>query len=277
MRDGYYIIRTYEAGKIGEKTKFFVPGTRSDTVRGRRREQSAIKKQEQNEYSSTKALARLLNANAKTLTVMIGLDYSDAGLAAVTARAKADAKAAGKSWRRLKRTEKEDYIHEAASHEAELCLRRVGRACREKGLPFSYVVVTSDRDGETGEAVRVHHHLIVSAGCEQIFVDKWERLGGVNAKAMREQDDYYVVAKYLMAQVRRIEDAKKYRSSRNLVRVAPKDRVVSSGAVMRVPKGGQLLYMAETGPYMPQYMRYVLPRDRWRRYGPSEFDGEDEE
>ena len=26
--DGYWIVRTYEAGNVGEKTKFFVPGAR---------------------------------------------------------------------------------------------------------------------------------------------------------------------------------------------------------------------------------------------------------
>lgn len=275
--EGYYIIRTYEAGKIGEKTKFFVPGTRSATVRGKRREIAAIKKQEQNEYSSLKALARLLNANSKVLTNFIGLDYSDEGLKRVKARASEMAKSDGKVYRRLKLAERDDYIFDAAAHEAELVLRRVSRACKEAGIPFSYVVVTSDRDGETGEKVRVHHHLVVSAGCEQFFIEKWAKLGTVNHKPMRKQQDYYVVAKYLMDQVRRIPDVKKYRSSRNLVRVVPVDRVVSSGAVMRVPKGGQLLYMAETGPYMPQYMRYVLPRERWKCFGPGIDDGREEE
>lgn len=275
--EGYYVIRTYEAGRVGEKTKFFVPGSRSDTVRGRRREASAIKKAEQNEYSSVKALARLINANTSRLSVFVGLDYSDEGLARVKKRASEMAKADGKVYRRMKVAEREDYIFEAAAHEAELVLRRVARSCKEAGKELSYIVVTSDRNGETGEKVRVHHHLLVSAGCEQFFIDKWGRLGTVNHKPMRKQEDYYVVAKYLMDQVRRIPDAKKYRSSRKLVRVVPKDRVVSSGSVMRVPKGGKLLYMAETGPYMPQYMRYVLPRERWKTYGPGLDDGREEE
>ena len=207
--EGYYVIRTYEAGKIGEKTKFFVPGSRSDTVRGRRREASAIKKAEQNEYSSTKALARLINANTSRLSVFVGLDYSDEGLARVKRRASEMAKADGKVYRRMKVAEREDYIFEAAAHEAELVLRRVARSCKEAGIPFSYIVVTSDRNGETGEAVRIHHHLIVSADCEQIFREKWEKLGTVSHTKVRKQEDYFVLATYLMDQVRRIPAAKK--------------------------------------------------------------------
>ena len=59
--DGYWIVRTYEAGDVGEKTKFFVPGARP--TRSKRRLRDAARKQAQNEYSAEKALARLLNAN----------------------------------------------------------------------------------------------------------------------------------------------------------------------------------------------------------------------
>ena len=50
MKDGYWVVRTYEAGQVGEKTKYFVLGDR--TRRNRRKEESSIKKQEQNEYST---------------------------------------------------------------------------------------------------------------------------------------------------------------------------------------------------------------------------------
>ena len=57
-------------------------------------------------------------------------------------------------------------------------------------------------------------------------------------------------------------DAKKYTSSRNLVRPQPKDRVAYSEAEVRVPKGGTLLFRNEFKPGHPQYIRYVLPEHR---------------
>ena len=76
MKDGYWVVRTYEAGQVGEKTKYFVLGDR--TRRNRRKEESSIKKQEQNEYSAKKRLARLINANFTHGDILLGLDYSDA-------------------------------------------------------------------------------------------------------------------------------------------------------------------------------------------------------
>ena len=76
MKDGYWVVRTYEAGQVGEKTKYFVLGDR--IRRNRRKEESSIKKQEQNEYSTKKRLARLINANFTHGDILLGLDYSDA-------------------------------------------------------------------------------------------------------------------------------------------------------------------------------------------------------
>ena len=81
--EGYWIVRTYEAGNVGEKTKFFVPGARP--TRSQRRLRDAARKQAQNEYSAEKALARLLNANFTEGDLLVGLDYSDEGLARLEA------------------------------------------------------------------------------------------------------------------------------------------------------------------------------------------------
>ena len=56
---GYWVVRTYEAGAVGEKTKFWVPGERPS--KSGRREKQEIKKQEQNEQSAEKSMARLLS------------------------------------------------------------------------------------------------------------------------------------------------------------------------------------------------------------------------
>jgi len=249
MRDGYWVIRTYEAGSVGEKTKFFFPGTRPKMLG--RKQKSAIKKQEQNEYSALKSLARLINANFGKGDLLLGLDYSPAGMKRLKKQAKA-----------VDGVEEErDKLYIAAERELGNALRRVKRDMEAEGKTLRYVSITSDMDGDTGKPVRVHHHLIVPAEAKEAFMRKWEEkgLGGVSWTPLSPQEDYTQVAEYMLRQVRRIKDRNKYASSRNLVRPQPKDRIVMSAAEVRVPKGGRLIYRSEYRRGQPQYVRYVLP------------------
>ena len=59
--NGYWVVRTYEAGAVGEKTKFWVPGERPS--KSGRRESRKSKSRSKNEQSAEKSMARLLNAN----------------------------------------------------------------------------------------------------------------------------------------------------------------------------------------------------------------------
>jgi len=77
-REGYWVIRTWEAGSVGEKTKFWVPGKRPDK-KLTRKQRDIIKKQAQNEYSSVKRLARILHKYFSGGDYTFGLDYSEAG------------------------------------------------------------------------------------------------------------------------------------------------------------------------------------------------------
>ena len=138
-------------------------------------------------------------------------------------------------------------------------MRRVKRACEKKGIELKYIAITSDMDGKTGEDARIHHHLIVNRDAAELFGDKWN-MGGVYLEPLRVQEDYTDIAHYFMEQVRRVPDAKKYMSSRNLIRPQPKDRIVSSGAEPRVPKGCKLLYRSEYNEHKPQYLRYYIDR-----------------
>ena len=72
------------------------------------------------------------------------------------------------------------------------------------------------------------------------------------------------MAEYLLRQVRRVPDAKKYVTSRNLGRPQPRDRVALTDAELRIPKGGRLLHRSEYKPGRAQYIRFVLP-DRIKR------------
>ena len=262
MQEGYWVTRTYQAGGVGEKTKFFVPGTRP-TGKITRRAKDAVRKQEQNEYSAQKALARLLNENTKPGDLLMGLDYSDKGIEKITA------------WARKKglpidsedEQERENALYLAADHEIDNCLRRVKNRLKKKGIELKAVYCTSDRDGATGTIpVRVHHHLVVQADVQEAFLQAWEEcgMGYVDWTPLWEkQTDRTPIAEYWIRQVRRFQNAKKYRHTQNLVVPKPKDRVALSDAELRVPKGAKLIYRQEYKPGWPQYIRYALPvKDR---------------
>lgn len=263
MPEGYWVVRTYEAGNVGEKTKFWVPGRRPD--KATRREKAELRKQEQNEHSAEKQLARLINENFGPGDLLMGLDYSEQGMERIL------------EWAREKglpvdgsEEERMDAVRQAAEHEMRLALRRVKRELAKEGIDLKYIAITSDMDGDTGEAVRVHHHLVVPAEAKSTFVEKWASLGSVDWEPMSDQQDYTPIAAYFIRQVRRVPDAKKYVSSRNLSRPQPKDRVVLTEAELRLPRGGELLHRNEFKPGRPQYIRYVLPDGRKRRKPPGE-------
>lgn len=257
MKEGYWVTRTYQAGSVGEKTKFFVPGARP-TGKVSRKAKDAIKKQEQNEYSSQKALARLINANFQAGDLLMGLDYSDRGIEKISA------------WARKKglpidsqdEAQRRDALYEAADHEIDNCLRRVKNRLKKQGVELKAIYCTSDMDGETGEAVRVHHHLIVQADVQEAFLSAWEecRMGHVAWTPLwGNQTDRTPIAEYWIRQIRRIPNAKKYRHTQTVAVPKPKDRIALTDAELRVPKGGTLLYRQEYKPGWPQYIRYTMP------------------
>jgi len=256
-KDGYWVVRTYTAGSVGEKTKFWVPGKRPDR-RLSRRQKAAVKKQEQNEYSAVKRLARILNKYFSGGDLFLGIDYAQKGIEKLE-------KWIGKQGIDLQQLDEAQAMAamwEAADNELVNCLRRARRRAKEAGVEIRAAFVTSDMDGQTGESVRVHHHLVINKEAKEFFVQAWKDLGGVSWSPMWDyQDDRTDVAEYMLRQVRRIPDAKKFRTTRNLVPPVPKDRIVHSEAELQVPRGGKLLFRREfTKSGQPQYIRYVLPK-----------------
>lgn len=258
MQEGYWMIRTWQAGNVGEKTKYFLPGARP-TGKVRRRDVRAAKKQEQNGYAAQKALARLLNANFGSGDCLLGLDYSEAGMEKILSRGRE----AGLAVDDEDEAVRMNAIWEAADHEISNCLRRAKRKAKKLGVELKAVYCTSDMDGQTGEQVRVHHHLVINREARAAFELAWKDMGGVDWETLWEnQEDLTPVAEYLIRQVRRIPDAKKYHSTRNLIRPEPKDRIAMNDAEMRPPKGARLVYRSEFRPGLPQYIRYIIGHDR---------------
>ncbi len=245
--EGYWVIRTYKAGLIGEKIKYWVPGKKPS--RSKRVIKSDIRKQQQNENDAIKRVARIINANFVPNDAFDALTYSDPEWLRLFGGIPSDV-----SWE-----ERRDLIYKIAEHELELALRRFRYACKKAGIECRYLAITSDMDGETQEPVRIHHHVIVSQEARELLGCAW-KAGFVERAGIWQEDDHFGLAKYLMDQVRRIPDAKKYKRSRNLMIPEPTDRIAKGGREVQPPKNATILYRSAFLPGRPQYIRYVIPK-----------------
>ena len=248
-KEGYWVIRTYEAGDIGEKIKYCVPGKKP--TRSQRRIKSDIKKQQQNENDATKRVARILNVpeNFRGGDVFDALTYDDVSHAMLRKDMPLE----------MEPQEKLDWVYRKAEHELDLFLRRCRYACKKAGVEFKYIAITSDMDGDTGEYVRIHHHIVANKEVKEIIRGLWPH-GTIEKNAIWHETDHFGLAKYLMDQVRRIPDAKKYKRSRNLTIPEPKDRVAMGGKEVQPPRGAKMLYRGVFIPGRPQYIRYIIPK-----------------
>lgn len=243
MAVGYWVIRTYEAGPVGEKTKYWVPGERPP--RSERRIRSEIHKQEENEASSQKCVARLIHANFRDEDYLLTLRYDDLSLAKLGEGLSAESE------------DRLTCLFFAAHHQLKLWLRRVRRATEKEGIPFRYLAITSDMDPKTGEYKRLHHHVIVNREALALCLSLWKN-GSTHKGHLWKGLDKTDLARYLLAQVRRMkENQMKYIPSRNLTRPKPKDRIAKSDAEVRLPRGARLLHRSEYVPGRPQYIRYL--------------------
>lgn len=252
---GYWAIKTYKAGNIVEETKYWVAGEKP--TGNKRKISSDLKKLAQNEKQCERALARLINENFEE-GVLLGFDYDDKSYKRLMERAavKQDAK-------RITQRRREKMI-EAAEAEFRLFLRRVKRMADKKGVEVKYIAVTSDMDGDTGELVRVHHHVVVNKEAAEIFIAKWGKCKNPDSELLSPQLDRLPLASYLIRQVMYRKNAKAYIVSRNLKRPAPVYRAVKTASELTVPKNGTLIYRSAYAPYLTQYIRYAVHEKRMR-------------
>ena len=257
--------------------------------RSRTKGNTPPRKQEANFNSSLRKLARILNCNySHTSGLLVTLDYDQSGLHKLCALAglteRETAWALGKrvdkvgSWTQAgkKHADKEQEAQEmeqaaqklraAAEKQMNLWIRRVKR---HYGAAMKYVAVTSDVDGETGEVVRIHHHLpIEAAGISWNLLQQQWRLGSVDIRCLRGQADYTPVAVYLLRQVRRQPDAKKYAVSRGMLAPEITEREVLGSPEIKAPAGARVLERSEYNPEtVVQYIRYVPKKREPRRRG----------
>jgi len=250
------MIRKIRSGKVIEVSAFHVAANVRPR-KGRRRGATTTRKQDQNDRDAVKRFARVLNCNFEAGDLLIQPTYTDAALYQL-----ADGLQDGDL----------EELRRRAEHALSLFLRRLGRELKKTGTELRAVWITADMSGDTGELVRIHHHVIVKAeglrmdGGELYVGDRkvddvWGR-GAVDWKPLQHMEDYSQLAAYLMRQVRRRPDGKKYSCTRNLKKpILISERIVYSARELKAPKGAKVMHRAAYTPGEPQYIRYVEPRE----------------
>lgn len=167
-------------------------------------------------------------------------------------------------------------LRDAADKQMSLWLRRVKRKFCADGKKIKALLVTSDIDHETGELVRVHHHIVLAAeGISWDLLRREWKNGSVDIRQLRAQADYTPVATYLMRQVRRQPDRKKYRVTQGMEMPVTEERVVLSHAEIKAPAGATVLERSEfSSDCLGQYIRYVPRKQEYRRKRTAEWKEE---
>lgn len=162
--------------------------------------------------------------------------------------------------------------YEGAKKAGKKFIDRLVYRLRKAGLACKWVMVPSEIDGETGELVRPHVHIVISGADfswqdRKLFlggetVDRIWGLGSVDVQFLRHQEDYYPLAAYLVNQARGVPDEKKWTCSRNMVKPKVTREIVTSGGQLRVPAGATELPGTRYDPERNQnFVRYI-PRKK---------------
>lgn len=261
------MITKIVSGDVVERRKSRIthrPAKRGGRIRGN----SSEKKIAGNKEYAKLALARVLNCNYRPGDLWLTAKFDQAGLEAVGGNYEG-AKKAGKK-----------FISRLAYR-----LRKLGIACK-------WVLVPSEIDGETGELVRPHVHLVIPGAAfawhdRQLWLgsetvgDIWG-LGSVDVQFLRNQKDYYALAAYLVNQARGVPDEKKWTCSRNMTKPKITREIVTSGGQLRIPAGATELVGTRYDPEKGQNIVRYIPgkKDHRRKIGGHKemaiaMDGED--
>lgn len=249
-REGMYVITKIVSGSVVERRKSKTmrrPSKRGGRVRGN----SSEKKMEGNRQYAILQLTRSFNCNLRPGDVWLTLKLDEEHMACC-----------GGTFEGVKK--------EAKKFVDRLCYRM-----KKAGVVCKWYLAPSEIDGETGELVRPHAHLVMTGTGfrmedgvlllrNECVDDIWGQ-GSVDVQFVRHQKDYYPLAKYIINQSRGVPDEKKYTCSRNLKKPKITRSVVFSGAQLRVPAGATVLPGTRYDPEAGQdFVRYI-PADRQER------------
>lgn len=242
--EGRYMIVETICGKVKEKSQFAVgQRTKAHQKLGRRDNRPVRPRREDNQNSAIRRLNRVFNCNFTHGDYLLTLKYDVAGM------------------ERIGGDRKE------GERQMRLFIRRFGRKVKTAGSALRWVAMTSELDGDTGEVVRLHHHLVVSGDLLTItggdmyvagkkLDDVWG-FGSVDWQPIRTEDDHIGLAVYLCKQSECKADAKTWTTSRNLKKPIVRERIVTRKEPLSVPRKAIALevsqYNRENGTH---YIRY---------------------
>ncbi len=227
----------------------FVVGDKQTGGRKWHRAKSAEDKRDENARQAVRVAARILNCNYGQEDVLLTMTYSD--------------EAHDRLFGGLDPDETLEKAKKVLSGVLEKVRKELKNGGQGSGRPTDATqmrtfTVTADMDGETGELVRVHHHVVVTSAAAQSIAERWSH-GIVHTESLYKQDDYTPLATYLLGQVRHREGKKKYSCSRNMVKPKVEEQVLAEAPdnEIRVQPGAKVL---DRTPYregtLSQYVRY---------------------
>lgn len=242
-QEGLYMVETIISGEVRERRKTKI--TRRPMKRGgRMKGNSSEKKIIGNREHAKLQLARTLNCNFTAGDLWLTATFDPEHLEACGG----------------------DY--EGAKKEGRKFIDRLAYRLKKQGIICKWILAPSEIDGETGELVRPHVHIIITGkgfrvedrklliGNEAVE-DIWGN-GTVDMKFLNHQKDYYPLASYIINQSRGVADEKKYTCSRNMKKPIIKREIVTSGRQLRVPNGATELPGTKYDPEKNQnFVRYI--------------------
>lgn len=241
--EGMYMIEKIISGDVVERRKTRI--YRQSAKRGGRiKGNSSEKKIAGNNEHAKLQLARTLNCNMAAGDVWLTATFDEEGLEAVGGNYEG-AKKAGRKF-------------------IDRCVYRL----KKQGIVCKWILAPSEIDGETGELVRPHVHIVMTGkgfsmqdGVLRLLgeaVEKIWGLGSVDVKFLRHQKDFYPLAVYIVNQSRGVPDEKKWTASRNMKKPIIRRQIVTSGGQLRVPAGATELPGTKYDPEKNQnFVRYI--------------------
>lgn len=224
--EGCYVRKQIKSGDMFEISVFQAPIGRQH--RGLRTNIRNTEKQSKNRRAAVRKLARIINANFSKRDEAIVLTYDDLALLE---------KGMPEG---LSQEEAREYRHHAADKQLRLFCDRLRKLCKKAGVNLRYVAVTSDIDGETGQPVRIHHHVIISGEASAFAERAWRKRGYVLCQGLQVSTDNFPLAYYMLAQVGHEWNAKSYIASRNLQKPQETYSIVSSLDLPDPPAGAHV-------------------------------------
>lgn len=211
------------------------PRRRGMKVKGK----TSLRKILANEREAVKNLARLINCNFRQGDMWITLTYSQERLPESAA---------------------------AAEKQFAAFLRKLRSLCRkETGKNPLYITSPPcDTDPKTGEARRLHFHVVMPAVAYEQVIKLWPQ-EDVTYRRLDGRGDYTGIAKYICGQSARQPGKKRWRSSRGLKKPVYTEPVpVRAGERVYIPRNASLKEKAdmvdsETG-MSSVYVRYTRAR-----------------